>query len=123
MRENTIDVAEHTHAHPEDGPPPRSWLDKGIARLVALGIAGLLGLALFLGLGDEVVALVSDQQTEAQMDGADIIEDANVQACIDQRAGDVDQLLADGVITEVQHQGFRSRAIQLCVTGAQTAPR
>ena len=123
MRENTIDVAEHTHAHPEDGPPPRSWLDKGAARLVALGIAGLLGLALFLGLGDEVVALVSDEQTEAQMAGAEIVEDAGVQACIDQRAGDVDRLLADGVITDVQHEGFRSRAIQLCVTGAQAAPR
>ena len=123
MRENTIDPMEHTHAHPKDGPPPRSWLDKGVARLVAFGVAAVLALVLFVGLGDEVVALVSDEELGNETGGAEIVEDAATQACIDQRAGDVDTLLADGVISDEQHRDFRNRAIQLCVTGAQTAPR
>ena len=123
MRENTIDPLEHTHARPKDGPPPRSWLDKGVARLAAFAIAAVLALVLFVGLGDEVVALVSDEELGSEVGGAEIVEDPAVRTCIDQRAGDVDQMLADGVISETQHADFRNRAIQLCVTGAQTAPR
>ena len=123
MAENTIDVARHTHADPKDGPPPRSWLDKGIARLVALGIAACLALALFVGLGDEFTALVSDEEVGDDGLRAEVVLDPAVTACIEQRGGDVDDLLATGVITEAQHADFKSRAVLMCENGVQTAPR
>ena len=121
MRENTIDPIEHTHADPKDGPPPRSWLDRGAARLVALAIAIGLAAVLVLSLGDDVQALVGDGGGIEEADL--VVEDPAMQACIDQRAGDVDAMLADGILSEAQHASFRARAIQLCEAGVQSAPR
>lgn len=120
--ENTIDPIGHTHADPADGPPPRSWLDRGAARLVALGIAVALALVLVLSLGDEVVALVGGQENAAS-ETAIVVEDPAKAACIAQRTADVDALLADNVITPGQHEDFRRRASLMCETGAQVAPR
>ena len=122
MRENTIDVMEHTHADPKKGPPPRSFLDTVLARLLALGLAAVLAIGLVAGLGDRVMALVSDEEVEPT-GGAEIVLDPGVARCMEQRGGDVDQLLADGVITDVQHADFRQRAMQMCQDGVQTAPR
>ena len=121
MRENTIDPIEHTHADPKDGPPPRSWLDKGIARLVALAIAVGLAALLVLSLGDDVQALVRGGDVEEGQEL--VVEDPAKAACIEQRTADVDQLLADGVITEAQHRDFRTRATLMCEAGVQSAPR
>lgn len=119
-----IDVLGHTHAKPEDGPPPRSWLDRGVARLVALVIAVGLGALLVLSLGDDVLAVTGLAGDEvAAEDDFDLVDDPAIVRCIEQRAGDVDALYADGAITEAQHEDFRARAIALCRSGAQTAPR
>ena len=120
-----IDVLGHTHTNPKDGPPPRSWLDRGIARFVALAIAVGLGALLVLSLGDDVLAVtgLADEDVAAESDDFDLRDDPAVARCIDQRAGDVDTLYADGAITQAQHEDFRTRAIALCRSGAQTAPR
>ena len=123
MSENTIDVRQHTHADPREGPPSRSWLDKGIARLVALGVAAVLGAVLILGLGDQVVAVVSDEEPAGDGPVAEIVRDPEVTACIEQRGGDIDDMLARGVITDGQHADFRARAVQMCENQVQTAPR
>lgn len=124
LRENTIDVMEHTHARPKDGPPPRSWLDKGLARLVALAVAAVLGILLVTTLGDEVLAVAGlSNETVGDSDEFELVEDPAVRECIEQRGGDVDTLYADGAITEAQHADFRSRAVAMCLSGAQVAPR
>ena len=124
MAENTIDVRRHTHADPEDGPPPRSWLDKGIARIAALGVAAVLAAVLVLGLGDSVGALMSDDEVAAGSGPvAEIVRDPGVTACIEQRGGDIDDMLARGVITDAQHSDFRARAVLMCENQVQTAPR
>ena len=120
-RENTIDPIAHTHADPKDGPPPRSWLDRGAARLVALAIAVVLGLVLVLSLGEEVVALVNGQENAAS-ETVVVADDARSR-CIAQRTADVDKLLAERVITPAQHEDFSRRAGLMCETGAQVAPR
>ena len=123
-RENTIDVMEHTHADPKKGPPPRSWLDKGIARLAALAIAAALGFLLVTSLGDEVLAVTGFGDTAVEEEGdVDLVADEGVALCIEQRGGDIDNMLAEGVITEAQHDDFRSRAVALCQSEAQAAPR
>ena len=121
-RENTIDPIRHTHADPKDGPPPRSWLDRGAARLVALAIAVGLAAVLVLSLGDEVSALVAGQPNAASQTEIVVENDARA-LCIAQRTADVDNLLAEGVITEAQHADFSRRAGLMCETGAQVAPR
>ena len=120
--ENTIDPIRHTHADPSDGPPPRSWLDRGVARLVALAIAVGLALILVLSLGDDVVALV-DGEANAPSQTAIVVEDDARALCIAQRTADVDDLLAEQVITPEQHEDFARRAGLMCETGAQVAPR
>ena len=124
-RENTIDVMEHTHRHPEDGPPPRSWLDKGIARLLALALAIGLGALLFLSMGDEVMAVagLGPDREVCEEGQAELVDDPATALCIEQRGGDVDTLYADGAISEAQHRDFRARAVAMCRSGAQTAPR
>ena len=123
--ENTIDVASHTHANPKDGPAPRSWLDKGIARLLALALAVVFGALLFTQLGDELmeVAGLAPAATDADDAPVDLVADPQVALCMEQRGGDVDEMLAQGVITEAQHTSFRNRAVRLCQSEAQVAPR
>lgn len=116
-RENTIDPIEHTHADPKDGPPPRSWLDRGIARLVALALAVGLALVLVLSLGDGVLALVRGEDPTADENAQFRVEDPATAACIEQRTGAVDNMLADDVITPAQHASFRENAIWMCTQG------
>ena len=116
-RENTIDPIEHTHADPADGPPPRSWLDKGIARIVALAIAVGLGLVLVLSLGDDVQALVRGEDVTMDEQAEFRVDDPAISECIAQRTGHVDGMLSEGVITEAQHTSFRENAIWMCTQG------
>ena len=116
-RENTIDPIKHTHADPKDGPPPRSWLDKGIARIVALAIAVGLALVLVLSLGDDVQALVRGDDPTMEENAEYRVDDPAIATCIEQRTGHVDGMLSDGVITEAQHASFRENAIWMCTQG------
>ena len=115
--ENTIDPIEHTHADPKDGPPPRSWLDKGVARLVALAIAVALAAVLVLSLGDDVQALVRGEDPTMDENAEFRVENPATAACIEQRTGHVDGMLQDGVITQAQHASFRENAIWMCTQG------
>ena len=125
MRENTIDPIEHTHAVPadrpnSDGPPPRSWLDKGIARLVALGIAGGLALLLVLSLGDDVLALagLNEEAEETEQ----LAEDPAITACIEERSNHVATLRQDGLLSDAQADDWITRATALCRDAPQSAP-
>ena len=125
MRENTIDPIEHTHGKPadmagHDGPPPRSWLDRGIARLVALGIAGALAAALVLSLGDDVLALAGFAVETELDDGLD--EDPTIASCIGEREGHVAQLRQDGLLSDAQAEDWIARATALCRDVPQSAP-
>ena len=117
MRENTIDPIGHTHADPKDGPPPRSWLDRGAARLVALAIAVGLALVLVLSLGDDVQALVSGEDATVDEQAEFRVDDPAIASCIEQRTGHVDGMLSDGVIDASQHASFRENAIWMCTQG------
>ena len=124
MRENTIDPIAHTHATPADhggdGPPPRSWLDKGIARLVALGIAGVLAALLVLSLGDDVMALAgfSEEGEETEQ----LAEDPAIASCIDERRTHVASLRQDGLLSDAQADDWIARATALCRDTPQSSP-
>ena len=130
MRENTIDPIAHTHATPADrrgadGPPPRSWLDKGVARLVALAIAVALAALLVLSLGDDVMALAGygDVEGEELSPDAQTLEaDPRINACIAERVGHVERMAADGLIRPDQVADWTARAGALCRDMPLSAP-
>ena len=125
MRENTIDPIEHTHAKPadmagSDSPPPRSRLDKGVARLVALAIALALSAVLILSLGDEVLALAGVGAKEELDEG--VGEDPAIASCIAEREGHVATLRQDGLLSDAQADDWIARATALCRDVPQSAP-
>ncbi|WP_417684349.1 hypothetical protein [Roseibium sp.] len=95
-----------------------SRLDGRTARLTALVIA-LSALALMLWLGREDVGFV--RAGVSMVTGEDPAKAAStgnpeLDACLAQRVGDVDKLLAEGMIKESQYQAFKRRASSYCET-------
>ena len=89
-------------------PPPASFLDTIGARILALliflvcvGALVWLNREAWLGLGPELTAA---EQALAR--------------CIDERSGDVERMVEEGVIGEDQAELFRSRAEAMCVAMA-----
>ena len=76
---------------------------------------GALALMIWIGRNDVssiqyAIGLVSGKQaSEAQGSG-----NPELDACLAQRVGDVDQMKADGVINASQYEAFKGRAISLC---------
>lgn len=99
--------------HTGDGFGDTIW-----ARLIALAIAGAVAVALYLSWGAEVAAILDTGQIAALPTGdAPEVKPQNpaLDACLSKRLGDVDQMLADGVIGEAQARDFKSRAQALCI--------
>lgn len=95
----------------------RGYLDGWVARGIALAIALAIGLYLVFGLGDELIASFGNN---AEAEGHVVEEnDAEfmtpaLRSCLDERVGDVEQMRAEGVLTDAQYEDFRSRAQALC---------
>lgn len=81
-----------------------SFLDGPLARLLALGVAAAsVALLLYINRGD-------------LWPGAEVAssEDNAYQACVDERHGQIDEMIRDGVVNESQASLFKSRAEALC---------
>ncbi|MEJ8474139.1 hypothetical protein [Roseibium algae] len=96
---------------------PQSRLDGRNGRLLALAIA-VSGLALMVWLGREDVPFVratlsaiTGQEPEAASTG-----NPELDACLAKRVGDIDKLLAEGMIKESQYSAFSRRATSYCET-------
>jgi len=81
------------------------FLDRPIARICALGVALLMMAALAFMHRDDLFP------PEA---APGLAADDPVALCLAQRAGDIDQMVADGTITADQGRLFKSRAEALC---------
>ena len=87
------------------GPGPSSgFLDRPVARLAALGVVALIGAALAWIHRDDLMP--ADPVAPAA--------DDPVSRCLVQRAADIEQMRADGVIDEAQAKLFTERAAALC---------
>ena len=82
-----------------------SALDKPIARVAALGVALLAGLALGYIHRDDLFP------GEAAIEAA---ADDPVALCLAERSADIDRMVADGIVDEGRAALFRSRAEALC---------
>lgn len=83
-----------------------AFIDRPAARYVAGGIAGLMVL-LLLVINREAL-FGGSAQVEVEAANPDYV------ACLEERLGHVDGMVADGVITSVQAEDFKARATALC---------
>lgn len=82
----------------------RSFLDGPVARVLALGLAAAsVALLLYINRGDI-------------WPSADVAssEDSAYQACVNERHGQIDEMIRDGVVNDSQASLFKSRAEALC---------
>jgi len=86
------------------GPPPRSALDRPVARIVALGV--VLGVAAALA--------YMHREDLFPPPPAVVAADDPVAICLAARAKDIDQMRTDGVIDDAQANLFKGRAEALC---------
>jgi hypothetical protein len=85
-------------------PPPRSALDRPVARLAALGVLLCVAAALAYMHRDDLFPPPA----------AAVALDDPVAKCMAARAKDIDQMRTDGVIDDAQASLFKNRAEALC---------
>lgn len=106
-------MARMTH----DNTAPRGFLDTGWARLLALSLAVLLAWSFVQIWGDEAARLIEGAPPAIPIVDQPTVPaavNAALQACLNDRVGDVESMRADGVIDEAQYTAFRQRAEDLC---------
>lgn len=94
-----------------------SFADSLYARLIALAIAVLIGIILYVYWADDFGALFAEDTAEIPIfaEQAPVKSvNAALQSCLDQRVGDVDKMQAEGIINDAQYASFRQRAEALC---------
>ncbi|WP_282608043.1 hypothetical protein [Pelagibius sp. Alg239-R121] len=86
-----------------------SFLDRPVARLAALGVAGV------------TIALLFYINRQDFLPGSAPVSPAETAylACVSERHGQVDAMIEDGVVTEAQAATFKGRAEALCRATAQ----
>ena len=94
-----------------------SFADSHFARLIALVIAVLIGVILYVYWADDFRAMFAEDTAEIPIFAEQTpVQNVNaaLQSCLDQRVGDVDNMKAEGVINDAQYASFRQRAEALC---------
>lgn len=82
-----------------------SFLDRPLARLAALGVAGVtIALLLYINRADLLPG------AEPELSPAE----AAYRACVTERHGQIDGMIAEGVVNESQAASFKARAEALC---------
>lgn len=95
----------------------KSFADTIFARLIALLLAIGFGAILYLNWGSDFEELFAGSSPAIPISaGIPQVENENaaLEACLQQRVGDVDKMKADGIISDSQYAQFRQRAEDLC---------
>ncbi|WP_037544951.1 hypothetical protein [Stappia stellulata] len=95
--------------------PESPLLDRPVARLSALAVAGAAVLAIvWIGrVGFAGVALTPFEHL-APDDAEALAQNPQLAACLTERIGAVDQMRKDRVIDDTQHDAFKARAVSYC---------
>lgn len=87
-----------------------SFLDRPVARLLAVGVAAAsVALLLYINRAD---FLPGSEEVAS-------VEDNAYQACVDERHGQIDDMVREGLVGESQAGLFKSRAEALCRATAE----
>jgi len=97
-----------------------SFIDSIVARLLALCLALFFSIMLVYNYKDDFRTLVSaDDPANLPANSSDVSSEAvsnpALEACLQQRIGDVDRMKEDGILSDAQYASFRARAEELCV--------
>jgi len=98
----------------------KDFVDTGLARLIALVVAIAIAALLIVNWGSDIKRLASggtgDNGLPQAIQTPESIAAINpeLQACLDKRVGDVDQMKADGVLSDSQYADFVESARSLC---------
>ncbi len=94
-----------------------SFADTIVARLLALAIAIVLALLLWLNWSSDFKVLMAANDSAAPaLTASQPAKPANpaLQACLVQRVGDVERMKQEGILSDAQYGAFRDRAEGLC---------
>ena len=101
-----------------DTAQSKNFLDKPVARGIALLLAVALGAVLWMNYENDCRRLMAGQQMASPpvVSSSEPAKPANpaLQACLDQRVGDVDAMKSEGILNDAQYAAFRARAEELC---------
>jgi hypothetical protein len=91
------------------------FLDGALIRLISLALAILIGWVLWSGWGPEIRAAFEGTPVTTVVEKTPAAE-ANpaLDACLETRVGQVDNMKAEGILSDAQYEAFRARAIELC---------
>jgi len=96
----------------------KTFHDTMAARIVALLLAAVLAVLLYMNYKDDFSRLVSGEEPAGLPEATTAaIAETNpaLAQCLQKRIGDVNQMKQDGVLTEAQFADFKARAEQLCI--------
>lgn len=99
------------------GDQEYGFLDTPLARLIGLAVAISMGWVIWSTWSDDIANLFSPDRPGLPIVEAPALpatDNPALAACLERRIGDVDQMLADGLITEPQSISFKTRAEDLC---------
>ncbi len=95
-----------------------SFIDTGMARLLALLLAVALAFLLWFNWSDDFEKLFADNIGAAvpETTTAEPAKPANaaLAQCLAQRVGDVERMKEEGILSDAQYGAFRARAEGLC---------
>ena len=104
-------------ASTSEGIQERGFLDTPLARLIGLAVFLTMGWLIWSTWADDIGNLFSADRPGLPIVDAPALpatDNPALAACLERRIGDVDQMLADGLITEPQSIAFKTRAEDLC---------
>lgn len=94
-----------------------SFLDSSISRILALILALLLAILLWMNYADDFKNLFAgNEEAKPAISTSEPAKPANaaLEACLEQRVGDVDRMKEEGILSDAKYEAFKSRAVSLC---------
>ncbi|MBL4597855.1 MAG: hypothetical protein JKX93_02675 [Rhizobiaceae bacterium] len=94
----------------------QSFFDGFVARILAMILAVLIGLFLVTNWSDDFINLFSGNSSAPTASADQPAKELNpsLMACLERRVGDVEQMKADGFLSDAKYRAFRARAEDLC---------
>ena len=94
----------------------QSFFDGFVARILAMILAVLIGLFLVTTWSSEFKNLFTGEASAPMVSADQPAKELNsrLSACLERRVGDVEQMKADGILSDAQYSAFTARAEDLC---------
>lgn len=96
----------------------KRFVNSPLARLVSLVIAVVLGVFIVYFYHGDVIRIATDtdqrQMAEKQLAKIEKANNPALEACLEKRVGDVENMKKEGILSDAQYKDFKTRAEHLC---------